>query len=264
MGYFAGIDIGAAYAKAVIVSGRRTVSQWVLGSRGAYKDIADEVADKALAQAGLSMNDLAYVVSTGYGGGNVSFADASITDISCQARAISHLFPPVRTVVDIGDMTTKAFRVDDQGRSIGFTLSGKCAGGSARILQIVARVLRVKLEDIGPLSLKSKQKINFNSGCAVFAETEAVSRVAEGNSIEDILAGLHRALAAQIQSLMERVGIEEDCALVGGGAKDIGLVKSLEQRLGLPLLVPESPQTAAALGAALAAEEKASAPAPFP
>ncbi|MFP3975090.1 MAG: acyl-CoA dehydratase activase [Chloroflexota bacterium] len=256
MVYCAGIDIGAAFSKAVILSDGQIVSQCVLGSKGNYKDVADEVIGKALTQAGLSMDDIGYVVATGHGAGNVSFADELVTDISCQARSVSHVFPSARTGIDIGDMTTKAFRVDDQGRSVGFVLSGKCAGGSARILQLVARVLRVKLEDIGELSLKSEKKVDFSTGCAVFAETEAVSRVAEGASREDLLAGLHRALAAQIHSLMERVGIEEDCALVGGGAKDIGLVRSLRERLGIELLVPEEPQIVAALGAALIAEDR--------
>jgi predicted CoA-substrate-specific enzyme activase len=136
-------------------------------------------------------------------------------------------------------------------------LSEKCAGGSGRFLQIIAHVLQIDLEEIGPLSLKSKNKIDFNTGCAVFAETEAVSRIAEGAAMEDILAGVHRALAAKIQNLAERLGVEQDLALVGGGAKDIGLVQSIEETLAISPLVPEEPQIAAALGAALIAEEKA-------
>jgi len=121
---------------------------------------------------------------------------------------------------------------------------------------VIARVLQIDLKEIGELSLKSKKRIDFNTGCAVFAETEVVSRVAEGARKEDILAGMHRALAAKIQVLVERVGLKRDCALIGGGAKDIGLVKSIEEKLGFNLLVPEEPQIIAALGAALIAEEK--------
>ncbi len=118
-------------------------------------------------------------------------------------------------------------------------------------------MLHIDLEDIGELSLKSQSRVDFNTGCAVFAESEAISRIAEGTSKEDILAGLHRTLAAKIQTMVQRMGIEPDCALVGGGAKDIGLVRSIEERLGRSLLVPEEPQIVAALGAALLAEEKA-------
>jgi len=159
-------------------------------------------------------------------------------------------------VVDIGGQFTKAFKVDERGKPTTFLLSEKCAAGSGRFLQIIARVLQVELKDIGELSLKSKKKVDFNTGCAVFAESEAVSRIAEGAAKEDILAGLHRTLAAKIQTMVERLGIEPDCALIGGGAKDIGLVKSVEERLERRLLVPEEPQIVAALGGALIAGEK--------
>jgi len=119
-------------------------------------------------------------------------------------------------------------------------------------------VLHIDLSEIGPLSLKSQGKVDFNTGCAVFAESEAISRIAEGTTKEDILAGIHRAMAAKTLNLVERVGFEPDCALIGGGAKDIGLVKSIEESLELSLLVPEQPQIVAALGAALIAREKAS------
>jgi predicted CoA-substrate-specific enzyme activase len=165
----------------------------------------------------------------------------------------------VRTAVDIGGQFSKVFRVDERGRVTAFLQSEKCAAGSGRFLQVIAHVLKVGLEEIGPLSLKSKNRVNFNTGCAVFAETEAVSRVAEGEAVEDILAGVHYALAAKVQNLVERMGIEMDCALIGGGAKDIGLVRSIEEVLGVGLLVPGEPQLIAALGAALIAGEKASA-----
>jgi len=130
-------------------------------------------------------------------------------------------------------------------------LSGKCAGGSGRILQVIAKVLQVKIEEIGPLSLKSGKRVEFNTGCVVFAESEAVSRITEGASKEDLLAGIHRALAGQLHSLAERVGIEDNLAVVGGGAKDIGLIKALEETTGRTIVVPPEPQMTAALGAAL-------------
>ena len=135
-------------------------------------------------------------------------------------------------------------------------MSGKCAGGCARILQVIARVLQLKVEDIGALSLQSRKRIDFNTGCAVFAETEAISRIAEGVAKEDLLAGIHRALAAQINGLAERVGIENDYALVGGGARDIGLVKAVEAIVGFDIIVPPEPHLTAALGAAVIAGEK--------
>jgi predicted CoA-substrate-specific enzyme activase len=255
--YVAGIDIGSAFSKAVVMAESKIISYHVIPSGGDYKLTADEVAGKALTKAKLSFTDLDYTVATGYGAANVSFSSQVVTDISCDGRGVSYLFPSARTVIDIGGQFTKVFKVDDRGKPTAFLLSEKCAAGSGRFLQIIAKVLQVDLKDIGELSLRSETKVDFNTGCAVFAESEAISRIAEGALKEDILAGLHRTLAAKIQTMVERVGIEPDCAMVGGGAKDIGLVRSIEKSLACRLLVPEEPQIVAALGAALIAEEKA-------
>ncbi len=257
MVYIAGIDIGSAFSKAVVMAKSEIISYHVMPSGGNYKLAAEEVVGKALTKANLSFEDIDYTVATGYGASNVSFSNQVVTDISCQGRGIFYLFPSARTVIDIGGQFTKVFKVDERGRVTAFLLSEKCAAGSGRFLQVIARVLHIDLEDIGELSLKSQSRVDFNTGCAVFAESEAISRIAEGTSKEDILAGLHRTLAAKIQTMVQRMGIEPDYALVGGGAKDIGLVRSIEERLGRSLLVPEEPQIVAALGAALLAEEKA-------
>jgi len=256
--YVAGIDIGSAFSKAVVMAGDKIISYQVIPSAGDYKLAADEVAGKALGKAKLSLADIGCTVATGYGAASVSFAAEVASDISADGRGVIYLFPSARTVVDIGGQFTKVFKIDERGKPTAFLLSEKCAAGSGRFLQIIARVLRVELKDIGKLSLKSKKRVDFNTGCAVFAESEAISRIAEGAAKEDILAGLHRTLAAKIETMAERVGIEPDCALIGGGAKDIGLVKSIEERLGRRLLLPEEPQIVAALGAALIAGEKAS------
>ena len=257
MTYTIGIDIGSAFSKAVIVSGGEIVSYHIMPSGGNYKSTAEAVVKKTLAKAKLSLNDVGYAVATGYGASNVASANEVVTDLSCQGRGVFYLFPSVRTVIDIGGQFTRAFRVNDKGKVTAFLQSEKCAAGSGRFLQVIAKVLQIDLEDIVELSLKSKNKVDFNTGCAVFAESEAISRVAEGALKEDVLAGLHRTLAAKIQSMVERVGLEPDCTVVGGGAKDIGLVKSIEKSLACQILLPEEPQIVTALGAALLAEEKA-------
>lgn len=256
MNNVAGIDIGSAFSKALILAGAKVVSYHILPSGGNYKDTAGKVLSEALTKAGLSLRDIKYMVATGYGASSFSSRNETISDISCQGRGAFHLFPSARTVIDIGGQFSRVSRVDEEGRVTGFLLSEKCAAGSGKFLQVIARVLHVGLEEIGELSLKSQKRIDFNTGCAVFAETEAVSRVAEGAAKEDILAGVHRALAAKIQAMAERVGFKKDCALIGGGAKDIGLVKSIEEKLGLSLLVPKEPQIVASLGAALIAGER--------
>jgi len=256
MVHVAGVDIGAAFSKVVVFDGNKVISYYIAPSSGSYKDTAEKVVAEALAKAGLSAGDIAFTMATGCGAANVATRDGVASDISCQGRGAGYLFPSARTVIDVGGQLTKVLKLDDEGRVRAFLQSERCAAGSGKVLQVIARVLQVDLEEIGALSLKSRKRIDFNTGCAVFAETEAVSRVAEGAAKEDILAGLHRALAAKIQTLVERVRLEPDCALVGGGARDIGLVKSIEEVMGLKLLVPEEPRIVAALGAALIAEEK--------
>jgi len=258
MKYAIGIDIGSVFSKAVVVSGGKIVSHHIMPSGGNYKSTAKEVLKKALDKAKLSSKDIGYTVATGYGASNASSADEVASDLSCQGRGIAYLFPSARTVIDIGGQFTRVFRVNEKGRVTSFLQSEKCAAGSGRFLQVIAKVLQIDLEDIGELSLKSKNRVDFNTGCAVFAESEAISRIAEGAQKEDILAGLHRTLAAKTQSMVDRMGLEPDCAVVGGGAKDIGLVKSIEESLDCQLLLPKEPQIVAALGAALIAEEKVS------
>jgi predicted CoA-substrate-specific enzyme activase len=256
MTHVAGIDIGSAFSKAVIIAGNEVIAYQVMPSGGNYRLTAEQVIEEALNKVKLSLKDVNYTIATGYGAANVSFSDETASDISCLARGVYELFTTARTAIDVGGQFTRVFRLDDRGRATAFLLSEKCAAGSGRFLQVIARVLQVPLEDIGKLSMKSRSRVDFNTGCAVFAESEAVSRIAEGAAKEDILAGLHRALAAKVQTMVGRLGIKPDCALVGGGAKDIGLVKSIEESLACSLLVPKEPRIVAAMGAALIAGEK--------
>ena len=253
--YVAGIDIGSSFSKAVILCKKRIIAYRVIPSEGDYARIADRVIGEALDGTDLSVDDISSVTATGYGAPKVSFSHQASNDIICEGRGISHLLPSVRTVVDIGGQFTRVFKMDAEGRVSNFLLSDKCAAGSGKFLQVIAKVLQIDLEDIGELSLNSKKRIDFNAGCAVFAESEAISRVAEGSAVEDILAGLHRALAGKIESMIMRLGIEEQIGLVGGGARDIGLIRGIEERLGFAALVPDEPQIVAALGAALIAAE---------
>lgn len=253
--YVAGIDIGSSFSKAVILCKKKIIAYCIIPSEGHYRHIAERVIGEALDRADLSMYDISCVTATGYGAPKVSFSNQVSNDIICEGRGISHLLPSVRTVVDIGGQFTRVFKVDAKGRVSNFLLSDKCAAGSGKFLHVIAKVLQIDLEDIGELSLKSKKRVDFNAGCAVFAESEAISRVAEGAAVEDILAGLHRALAGKIESMIIRLGIEKQIGLVGGGARDIGLTRGIEERLGFAALVPGEPQIVAALGAALIAAE---------
>jgi predicted CoA-substrate-specific enzyme activase len=253
MAHVLGLDIGSGYSKAVICEDKTLRSFAVGPSGGDYKEAVRQVTDSALDKANLSLNDIARTVATGYGSSMVDFADHVATDIACHALGVYHLFPSVRTVVDVGAQFSKAIRVDEEGRATNFLLNEKCAGGSGKFLQIIARILHITIDDIGVLSLTATKPVEFTTACAVFAESEAVSRVAEGALPADILAGIHKAMASKIVNLVTRVGLTPDCAVTGGGAKDLGLVKTIEGELGSPVVVGDEPQITAALGAALIA-----------
>ena len=253
--YFLGIDIGSAFTKAVITDGKDIVGSYSCPSGGNYQVTADKMRNILLRNTGLGLRDIVYTVATGNGSKLVSYADKTVTDISCHGKGVFSLLPSVRTVVDIGDLYSKAFRIDGNGNLVNFIKSGKCAGGSARILTVIAKVLQLNIEELGKLSIRSNTRVDFNTGCAVFAESEVISRISEGAAKEDLLAGIHWALGAQLNALAERIGIERDYALVGGGARNIGLIQVLEEMNGFKLLVPQEPHMTSALGAAIIASQ---------
>jgi predicted CoA-substrate-specific enzyme activase len=255
MVFVLGIDIGSASSKGVVLGDRGPRGSFECPSGGDFKRTADRVKDELLSRIELSADRISRTVATGYGSKLVTFANEVKPDIVCQAKGVASLLPSVRTIIDVGDLYTKVLRIDGAGNVHHFLLSGKCAGGSGRILQVIAKVLHLKVEEIGELSLKSKKRVEFNTGCAVFAESEAISRLSQEVAKEDLLAGIHRALAAQINSLAERIGVEREVALVGGGARDVGLVRALKEERGHDILIPPEPHMTAALGAALIAME---------
>jgi len=251
MKYSLGIDVGSSFAKAVVFGEGVLLSYAAVPSGGNYAEAARTVSRAAIEKAAISDTDLSTAIATGWGAMAVDFADRTVADITCHAAGIYHLFPSARTVVDIGSQFCRAIKLDGDGRVTNFVQNEKCAGGSGKFLQVIARILHMSVENIGALSLESAHPVEFTTGCAVFAESEAVSRIAEGASPADILAGVHKAMSAKIMSLIVRLGLAQDCAVTGGGAKDIGLIRTLETELGVKLLVPKEPQISAAIGAAL-------------
>jgi predicted CoA-substrate-specific enzyme activase len=254
MAYFMGIDVGSRTTKGVIAYGSRVKTFHAIFSGYNYRGAAEKIREGLLSRARLQAVDIAYTVATGQSVDNLSFPFHKASDTRCCARGISSLFPEVRTVIDVQGQSTQIIRVDEKGKVVNFVVSERCAAGSGRFLEIIANVLRINLKDVGPLSLKSQNPVVFTTSCAVFGESEAISRVAEGTPKEDILAGVHRALAQKISALIDRVGFEEKCAISGGGGLDIGLVKAIEQELGLKLLIPQKPELVSALGASIMAQ----------
>jgi len=254
MTWFMGIDIGSVYSKGVLTKDSELVASCVILSGANYRVAAETIRHELLKQVNLSQDDITNIVATGSGAANVHFAGRKASDIICTARGINSIFPRVKTAIDVAGQSTKVMRLDTQGMVTNFVVSEKCAAGSGRFIEVIANVLRIDLNDFGPLSLKSQNPITFNTGCAVFGETEAITRVAEGISKEDIAAGVNNALATKISSLVKRVKLAEPCAICGGGALNIGLVKAVEQELNIQLLMPPQPQIIAALGAAIIAQ----------
>jgi len=250
MTWFMGIDIGSAYSKGVILKDSELAAYYIIPSGSNYQTAAETIRKELLRQANLTQDDIADVVATGTGAANVTFASHSASEIICTARGINSVFPRVKTAIEVSGQSSKVIKVNEQGMVTDFTVSEKCAAGSGRFIEVIANVLRVDLKDFGPLSLRSKQPVTFGTGCAVFGESEAVTRVAEGIPKEDIAAGVNKALASKISSLAKKINLEEPCAICGGGALNTGVIKAVEQELHTRLLVPPQPQIAAALGAA--------------
>ena len=203
-----------------------------------------------------SLSGLDYVVSTGYGRHGLSFANKSVTEIMCHAKGAHFMIPETRTIVDIGGQDSKAIAVDEHGAVKDFAMNDKCAAGTGRFLEVMAGVLEVgSVDNMGPLSLKGEYPCRISSTCTIFAESEVISLRAEGRSREDLIAGVHRAVASRVGMMAKRLRISPELVFTGGVAKNIGMKAALEEEFGMGIMVPEEPQITGALGAALIAAE---------
>jgi predicted CoA-substrate-specific enzyme activase len=252
----AGIDIGSRAAKAVVMNDGRIASS-VIGDTGPESVKTSQMTmARVLDGTGITLDDVEYVVATGYGRVLVPFASENISEISCHARGITWYFPEVKTILDMGGQDCKAINCDAEGRVNNFIMNDKCAGGTGRFLEMIAEVLNIPLEKIGEVALRSTQAIPFNTICAVFAKSEAIAYLRKGVSKEDILAGLNEAIATRCLNLLKRVSIQKEFTITGGIAKNKGMVAQLQEKMGLEPLLCEDPQLAGALGAALFARDR--------
>ena len=258
--YGGGVDVGSTQTKALIVDESRTILARILIPTGANVSRAGEKAFvKACEAAELPREAVGYVVGTGYGRYKILFGDAQITEITCHARGAHSLFPATRTVIDMGGQDTKAIKVGPDGSVADFSMNDKCAAGTGRFLSAAADVTGVGLDEIGPLALQAKVPVRLTSVCTVFVESDIMSYLAQRKTIEDILGGVHKAIATRTMSLIRRVGVESEVTFTGGVSRNIGMVKALEEVLGQPLNVSEEGHYMGALGAALFALERAQA-----
>jgi predicted CoA-substrate-specific enzyme activase len=260
MTYGAGVDVGSTQTKAVIVDGARRIVARALIPTGANVSRAGERAfERACEEAGLARNAVAYVVGTGYGRYKVTFGDAQITEITCHARGAHSVFPATRTVIDMGGQDTKAIKVGADGSVVDFSMNDKCAAGTGRFLSAAADVTGVSLDEIGSRSLQAQSPVRLTSVCTVFVESDIMSYLAQRKTVEDILGGVHKAIAARTMALVRRVGVEDEITFTGGVSRNVGMVRALEGVLGRPINVSDEGHFMGALGAALFALERAEA-----
>jgi len=222
------------------------------------EETATIVLDKACKKinATMEIEDLSYLVGTGYGRNEISFADENISEITCHGVGAYWQEPSIKTIVDIGGQDCKVISLDSDGYVADFAMNDKCAAGTGRFLEGVARALKLDLEELGPISLKSNNPCVISSQCSVFAESEVVTLLADGIDIADIVAGIHKAVANRLISMVNKIGVKKDVTIVGGVSKNAGVVKFLEESLGEIKKLPVDPQLGGALGAALLAKEK--------
>ena len=258
---FAGIDIGSVTTKAVIVNEREKILAFSLiptsydrGKSGA------EVLDLALGKIQKSDDGIKYIVSTGYGRRAFTSSDKVLPEIVCHAKGTKFLFPAVRTIIDIGGQDSKVMELDEDGGVVRFEMNDKCAAGTGRFLEVLTeRILNLPMDELGPLALKSKQGCTLSSVCTVFAESEIISLLSEHKTKEDIAYGISRAIARRVIGMGAggQISYNELIVFSGGVAKNIGVVKAIEEELGKEVMTPKEPQITAALGAALFAKEQA-------
>ena len=254
----AGVDVGSTATKAALLDENKQVRALSLVDTGANVVRAAERAFKeALRQAGLEEWDVSFTVGTGYGRYRVPFGDLQVTEISCHAKGACFLFPRTRTILDMGGQDTKAIRVNELAEVADFSMNDKCAAGTGRFLSAAAQVLGLELEELGTVSGQAKKPLKITNVCTVFVEQEIVMHLGRGCPVEDVLAGVHQAIAGRSIALLRRVGLQEEITFTGGVARNCGMVRALEERLKLKLNVAPESQHIGAIGAALFAWERA-------
>jgi (R)-2-hydroxyacyl-CoA dehydratese activating ATPase len=255
----AGVDVGSTQTKAVIMTdnGERTILARALVDTGAnVRKAAENAFLLACRKAEIPQTDVGFVVGTGYGRYNISFGNAQLTEISCHARGAQFVCPGTRTVIDMGGQDAKAISVGSDGQVLDFVMNDKCAAGTGRFLANAAEVMGIGLDEIGPLSQRATRPVRIATVCTVFVESDILSYLAQGKKGEDIMAGVHLAIAKRTLSLARRVPIEPEITMTGGVARNIGMVRALEEVLGMKMQVSADAHFMGAIGASVFALEK--------
>ncbi len=249
----AGIDVGSITAKAALVKDGKLLASAIIHTGYNSRKAGQKVYAAVLSESGVRPEDVEKVIATGYGRNSVDFAHKAITEITCHAAGAYYLNPGVRSIIDIGGQDSKAISLDENGKVRDFAMNDKCAAGTGRFLEVMARALEVDLDDFGDLSLTAEAPASISSLCTVFAESEVISLISKGENRPNIIAGIHQSVAARVVAMANRVGIAEPLMMTGGVAKNIGVVRAIEAKTGKTLLVSENAQVNGAIGAAVLA-----------
>ncbi len=249
----AGIDIGSITAKAALIEDNR-----LLGTRLQFTGYNAQKAGKAvleelIAQTGVQREQIALVVSTGYGRNSVDFADKAITEITCHGAGAHFIDPETRFVIDVGGQDSKVIKIDAAGKVVDFAMNDKCAAGTGRFLEVMARAMEADLDDFGEISARADNPASISSICTVFAESEVISLISKGETRENMIAGIHESVASRISAMARRVGVTEPVMMTGGVARNPGVVRALGKKLRVEIRVSPHAQLNGAIGAALLA-----------
>jgi predicted CoA-substrate-specific enzyme activase len=253
--YTAGIDIGSISTKAVIMRDGQLLASRVILTGYNAENAGKKVFDAVLDDLQISASAITRIVATGYGRKGLAMADKSITEIMCHATGARYLNPLIRSIIDIGGQDSKAILLDDRGKVANFAMNDKCAAGTGRFLEVMARALEVDLDEFGRMSLKADLPARISSLCTVFAESEIISLIAKGEKRANIIAGIHESICVRVLAMANRIGIKSPVMMTGGVAKNIGVVRAFEKAIGSPIEVSDYAQVNGAIGAALLAQD---------
>ncbi|HVN71189.1 MAG TPA: acyl-CoA dehydratase activase [Desulfomonilia bacterium] len=249
----AGVDIGSITAKAAVLENNAVLGTKVIFTGYNVEVAARRVFDDLLTELGIEASSIGKIISTGYGRNSVPFADKAMTEIICHGAGAHFLQKNIKTVIDVGGQDSKALVIDASGMVKDFVMNDKCAAGTGRFLEVMARALEANLDDFGSISLKAANPSRISSICTVFAESEVISLISRGETRENIVAGIHDSVASRVYAMAQRVKAEPPIMMTGGVAKNIGVVKALERKFGSPIVVNELAQVNGAIGAAVLA-----------
>jgi (R)-2-hydroxyacyl-CoA dehydratese activating ATPase len=249
-----GIDVGSITAKAAVARDGAVIADKLILTGYNARHAGEKVFDAIMKQTGIDSTAVVKIIATGYGRNSVSIADKAVTEITCHAAGAHFLNPEVRSVIDIGGQDSKAIVLDESGNVTNFAMNDKCAAGTGRFLEVMSKALEVDLDDFGSFSLNADAPSKISSLCTVFAESEVISLISKGEKRENIIAGIHESIAARVVAMANRTGLKPPIMMTGGVAKNIGVVKALEKKIGRQIEVSPQSQLTGAIGAALIAQ----------